>query len=153
MILGLLRGTSGRRRRVTTAHLFEGELLNGLPLAWHCVAGHRWKILWRALSSYRGFPKIGRGQLGFNGYSGTNLVLPPTPTFILCGTKLMSGFILCGTKLASVSVRYGTKLASVSVSYSTNLVLLNISVNCVNSPHDFIRDLRELHIRTSSLIA
>jgi hypothetical protein len=34
MKLGLLRGTSGRRRRVTTAQLFEVELLNGLPLAW-----------------------------------------------------------------------------------------------------------------------
>jgi len=32
--LGLL---GRRRRRVATAQLFEVELLNGLPLAWHCV--------------------------------------------------------------------------------------------------------------------
>ena len=81
--------------------------------------------------------------------------------FILCGTKLVSvsvrygtklvsGFILCGTKLVSVSVRYGTKLASVSVRYGTNLVLLNISVNCVNYPHDRIRKSHEFPSRFSS---
>ena len=33
---------------------------------------------------------------------------------------------------------------SVSLRYSTKLVLLNIYVNCVNSPYELIRDLREL---------
>ena len=42
---------------------------------------------------------------------------------------------------------------SVSLRYSTKLVLLNIYVNCVNSPYELIRDLRELPLRPHSWFA
>ena len=104
------------------------------------------ELLWR-------FSQNRAGAVGINGYSGTNLVLSRTPTFIPHGTKLVNVSVRYGTKLVSVSVRYGTKHVSVSIRYSTNLVLLNISVNCVNSPHDFIRKSHEFPSRFSSLIA
>jgi hypothetical protein len=65
-----LFGSGNGHSRVLAAHnavverFGRGLLTNRTANRKESVAVSRWEILWRALSSYGGFPKIGRGQLG-----------------------------------------------------------------------------------------
>ena len=94
------------------------------------------ELLWR-------FSQNRAGAVGINGYSGTNLVLSRTPTFIPHGTKLVN-----------VSVRYGTKLVSVSLGVS---VLMYETPETPETPetveysHDLVCYSHEFLSRFSSL--
>ncbi len=63
-VLLLVSRIHGRRRRVGTTLLLEGETVSRLPLAWHCVANARWKILRQPSCFYRGGTQNRSGRRG-----------------------------------------------------------------------------------------